>query len=134
MTTAKAVATIAVFLVLVWTAAWFAPHGCSSFSAWAPAVLGYNNWLTWLLLGCVLLMVYAPIYDLVAFGFYWLGFEDRFEAIKLSPEQEAHHKTTPPPMTMKDKLIFVYPLGIVVGALIAVMWFLSVRCWPWGTL
>jgi len=130
MTTAKAVATVAVFLLLVWTAAWFAPHGCGSFPAWALAVLGYNNWLTWLLLGSVLLMVYAPIYDLVALGFHRLGFEDRLEGIELSPEQEAHHTTAPPPMTTKDKLIFVYPLAIVVGALIAVMWFLSVRCWP----
>ena len=132
MTTVKAVATVAVFLALVWTAAWFAPHGCGSFSAWALAVLGYNNWLTWLLLGSVLLMVYAPIYDLVAFGFHRLGFEGRFEGIELSPEQEAHHKAAPAPMAMKDKLIVVYPLAIVVGALIAVMWFASVRCWPWG--
>jgi len=133
MTTVKAVATVAVFLALVWTAAWFAPHGCGSFSAWALAVLGYNNWLTWLLLGSVLLMVYAPIYDLVAFGFHRLGFEDSFEGIKMYPEPAAH-ETTVPPMTMQDKLIFIYPLWAVVGAMAAAMWFLSVGCWPWGRL
>ena len=129
MKTAKPMATIVVLLALVWTAAWFGPHGCGSFSAWALAVLGYNNWLAWLLLACVLVMFYAPIYDLVAFGFHRLGFEDSFEGIKMYPEPAAH-ETTVPPMTMQDKLIFVYPLFVVIGARLAVAWFFSVWCRP----
>jgi len=134
MRTAKAVATVAVFLVLVWTAACFAPHGCGTFSAWALGVLGYDHWHSWAMLGCMLWMFYAPVYDLVAFGAYKLGFEDHFDGIKMYPEYDFPHREPVPPMTMQDKLIFVYPLWAIVGALAAAMWFASVWCWPWGRL
>ena len=132
MKTYKRIATIVVFLTIIWTVAWVAPHRCGSFSAWALGVLGYNNWMVWLALATVLVMFYVPIYDLVAFGFYRLGIEKNFAGQDLYPEDDPAN-SSPPPMTTNDKLIFVYPLNIVVGTGLAVAWwFLFVRCWPVG--
>jgi hypothetical protein len=120
----KIVAAVVVSLALM--AAWvaFRPLSCSTLSAWIPT-LDYDTWAAWALPGMVLVFLYYPAYDLLAFSSYRLGYEASFEDSRLYPDDSDDNT---PPLTIGQKIFLVYPIALVVAGGIMAAWSRMVQC------
>jgi hypothetical protein len=122
MKTAKRIAAIVLAATLVLALQSVAQRGCAGFQAWITAAFAYENLVSLLLPAIALAFLYGPIHDLVALLCYALRLEPHFEGAPLF----AKGKTTP--MTLRQKLIYGYPSGLIFGLAFAYVWSLAIRC------
>jgi hypothetical protein len=124
MKTRKCVAAIVVSLALISMWAQLAPRRCGALSAWFPT-LDYDAWAALALPGMILFLLYNPVYDLLAFAYYRLGYEPRFDGSLLYPE-DSNDET--PPLTLNQKLFFAYPAMLFFAVAILAIWSRMVFC------
>jgi len=105
----KHFAALALSLAVLW-ASRFAPHSCERLggmqieagSTW-PALIGSGFLLT--------VFLFLLIYDLVSYVTYRLDLEPSFEHLEVYP---ADSNDDAPPVSLKMKLLLLYPLDLVV--------------------
>jgi hypothetical protein len=121
MKTKKRIAAVVIALAVVLVGAKLASLGCTRLQAWFPD-LAYDGRFVWGLPPILIFFLYSPVYDLISFLTWKLGYEESFD------EANIYYEIGTGPDPMRQKLFFAYPFLLVIIAAFVAGWTKVVYC------